>query len=153
LFHQHYFFLIGVVYDKYGTRLLYYYGGLAQTMPMFTVQLLIFCMANIGLPGTCNFVGELVVFCGLIDRNFFVFLIAVTGVVLSVLYTIFMFNRCAFGNLNTSYIAVYRDMTKREYYTIIPLTILTILLGLFPDLIFDTMLTSVSMVVENSKLI
>lgn len=48
------FFLIGVVYDKYSTRLLYYYGGLAQTMPIFTTQLLIFCMANIGLPGTCN---------------------------------------------------------------------------------------------------
>jgi len=147
------FFLIGVVYDKYGTRLLYYYGGLAQTMPMFTVQFLIFCMANIGLPGTCNFIGELVVFSGLIDRNFFVFVIAVTGVILSVLYTIFMFNRCAFGNLNVTYISIYKDMTRRELLTILPLTILTLLLGLFPDLIFDTILTSVSMIVETSKVI
>ena len=147
------FFLIGVVYDKYGTRLLYYYGGLAQTMPIFTTQLLIFCMANIGLPGTCNFVGELVVFAGLIDRNFFVFIVAVTGVILSVLYTIFFFNRCAFGNLNMSYIAIYKDMTNREFLTILPLTILTVLLGIFPDLIFDTILTSVSKTIEISKLI
>lgn len=147
------FFLIGVVYDKYSTRLLYYYGGLAQTMPIFTTQLLIFCMANVGLPGTCNFIGELVVFTGLIDRNFFVFIVAVTGVVLSVLYTIFFFNRCAFGNLNVSYISIYKDMTHREIYTILPLTVLTLVLGIFPDLVFDTILTSVSGILEISKLI
>jgi NADH:ubiquinone oxidoreductase subunit 4 (subunit M) len=77
------FFLIGILYDKYGTRIIYYYGGLVQTMPVFSTLLLIFSLANIGLPMTCNFVGELVVFSSLVDRNIFVLVVASTGVVLS----------------------------------------------------------------------
>jgi NADH-quinone oxidoreductase subunit M len=94
------FFLVGILYDKYHTRLLFYYGGLVQTMPIFSTQLLILCLANTGLPGTCNFIGELVVFIGLIDRNFLVAMISVTGVILSVLYSVFLLNRLIFGNLN-----------------------------------------------------
>jgi len=147
------FFLIGVVYDKYGTRIIYYYGGLVRTMPIFSSQLLFFCMANIGLPGTCNFIGELTVFIGLIDRNFFITIIAVTGVVLSVLYTMFFCNRIIFGNLNTNYIFLYKDMTFRETCIIFPLSFLTLFLGLYPDVIFDTILISVSMSIEQQHCI
>lgn len=147
------FFLIGVLYDKYGTRLICYYGGLIQTMPIFSTQMMFFCLANIGLPGTCNFIGELVVFAGLVEQNIFVLIIATTSVVFSVLYTMFFFNRLVFGNLNLNYISIYKDITKREYSLIIPLTVLTIILGVFPDLVFDTILTSVSMVVEFGKLV
>jgi NADH:ubiquinone oxidoreductase subunit 4 (subunit M) len=108
------FFLIGVLYDRYSTRLIYYYGGLVKVMPVFSAQLLLFCMANVGLPGTCNFIGELVVFAGLVDKNIFVLLVAATGVVLSVLYTIFFYNRVAFGNLNNKYSEGYKDMSSRE---------------------------------------
>jgi len=142
------FFLIGVVYDKYGTRIIYYYGGLAKTMPLFSCHLLFFCLANVGLPGTCNFIGELVVFIGLVDRNFIVLLIAVTGVVLSVLYTMFFCNRIIFGNLNVNYIFLYKDITFRELSIIFPLTFLTFFLGFYPDVIFDTILTSISINVE-----
>nr|QFP99050.1 NADH dehydrogenase subunit 4 [Rhizaria sp.] len=142
------FFLIGVVYDKYGTRIIYYYGGLIKTMPLFGCQLLFFCMANIGLPGTCNFIGELIVFFGLVDRNFIILFISITGVVLSVLYTMFFCNRIIFGNLNIKYIFLYKDMTFRELCIIYPLTVLTLLLGFFPDIVFDTILTSVSMNIE-----
>lgn len=145
------FFLIGVVYDKYGTRIVYYYGGLSQTMPIFATQLLIFCMANVGLPITCNFIGELVVFVGLVDRNFSILFIAVTGVILSVLYTMFFCNRLIFGNLNVNYIFVYKDMTFRECCIIFPLTFLTFLLGIFPDLIFDPILASVSLIIEQQS--
>lgn len=145
------FFLIGIVYDKYGTRIIYYYGGLVQTMPLFAFQLLFFCMANVGLPGTCNFIGEAVVFFGLIDRNFIVAFISVTGVILSVLYTIFFCNRLIFGNLNINYIIIYKDMTFREMCIISPLTFLTLFLGFYPDVIFDTILASVSINVEQQN--
>ena len=145
------FFLIGVVYDKYGTRIIYYYGGLVQVMPLFAFNLLFFCMANIGLPGSCNFIGEFIVFAGLVDRNFIILFFSVTGVVLSVLYTMFFCNRIIFGNLNINYIVVYKDMTFRELSIILPLFILTIILGFFPDLIFDTILTSVSMNIEQQN--
>ena len=120
------FFLIGVLYDKYHTRLLFYYGGLIQTMPLFSSQLLILCLANTGLPGSCNFIGELIVFVGLIDRNFFITFISVTGVILSVLYSIFFFNRLVFGNLNVNYILIYKDITYREMFIMGPLVIITI---------------------------
>ena len=145
------FFLIGVVYDKYGTRIIYYYGGLVQVMPLFAFNLLFFCMANVGLPGSCNFIGEFIVFAGLVDRNFIILLFSVTGVVLSILYTMFFCNRIIFGNLNINYIVVYKDMTFRELSIILPLFILTIILGFFPDLIFDTILTSVSMNIEQQN--
>merc|ERR1712127_872721 len=129
------FFLIGVVYDKYGTRIIYYYGGLVQTMPLFATQLLFFCMANVGLPGTCNFIGELIVFVGLVERNFIILIIAVTGVVLSVLYTMFFCNRIIFGNLNINYIFIYKDMTFRELAITIPLVFLTLFLGFHQSII------------------
>jgi NADH-quinone oxidoreductase subunit M len=145
------FFLIGVVYDKYGTRIVHYYGGLVQTMPLFSFYLLFFCMANVGLPGTCNFIGEFIVFVGLIDRNFIILFISVTGVVLSVLYTMFFCNRIIFGNININYICIYRDIKFKEFCIILPLMILTLILGFYPDLIFDTILTSVSMNIEQQK--
>jgi NADH-quinone oxidoreductase subunit M len=145
------FFLIGVIYDKYGTRTIYYYGGLVQTMPLFATQLLFFCMANVGLPGTCNFIGELIVFVGLVERHFIVLFIAVTGIVLSVLYTMFFCNRIIFGNLNVNYIFIYKDMTFRELAITFPLVFVTIFLGFYPDIIFDTILTAVSMNIEQQN--
>lgn len=145
------FFLIGTLYDKYGTRFTCYYGGLVQTMPVFSTYLLLFCLANIGLPGTCNFVGELVVFAGLVEKSFVILMIAVTGIIFSVLYTMLLFNRIAFGNFNKMYVKTYTDLTRREVATIIPLAVLTIVFGIFPDLIFDTIYASVSIFIEQSK--
>jgi len=145
------FFLVGVLYDKYHTRLLFYYGGLVQTMPLFSTMLLILCLANTGLPGTCNFIGELVVFVGLVDRNFLVAMVAITGVILSVLYSVFFFNRLAFGNLNFNYIKVYKDITHREMCIMSPLLILTIFLGFLPQIVFDVIVPSVALIVEKSK--
>jgi NADH-quinone oxidoreductase subunit M len=145
------FFLIGVIYDKYGTRIIYYYGGLVKTMPLFATQLLFFCMANIGLPGTCNFIGEFIVFIGLVERNFVILLISVTGVILSVLYTMFFCNRIIFGNSNVNYIYIYKDMTIRELALTSPLVFLTLFLGFYPDIIFDTILSAVSMNIEQQN--
>jgi NADH-quinone oxidoreductase subunit M len=116
-------------------------------MPIFSTFLLIFCLGNIGLPGTCNFIGELTVFVGLVEKNFFILVTSVTGVILSVLYTMYFCNRVIFGNLNLSYIYIYNDMLKREFFILLLCAILTFLLGLMPNLIFDTILTSVSLYV------
>jgi len=99
------FFMVGVLYDKYHTRLIDYYGGLAQVMPIFSAYLLVFCLSNVGLPGTCNFIGELLVFFGVLDINFLVTLIALIGTIISVLYTIFFYNRLVFGNIKIRYIS------------------------------------------------
>jgi NADH-quinone oxidoreductase subunit M len=145
------FFSVGVLYDKYGTRIIYYYGGLVETMPLFATIMLFFCMANIGIPGTCNFIGELTIFVGLVERNVIILLISVTGVIFSVLYTVFFCNRLIFGNLNINYIFIYKDTSFRELAIIFPLIFLTVLLGYYPDVIFDTILASVSMNIEQQN--
>jgi NADH-quinone oxidoreductase subunit M len=66
------FFCIGVLYERHHSRNLFYYGGLVQTMPLFSFYFLLFSFANIGLPGTCNFIGELLIILGLVSNNFFV---------------------------------------------------------------------------------
>jgi NADH:ubiquinone oxidoreductase subunit 4 (subunit M) len=142
------FFLIGVLYDRYATRLIYYYGGLVQTMPIFSAQLIIFCFANIGVPGSCNFIGEVVIFVGLVDRNLFILIVAVSGVILSVIYTMIFCNKLVFGNLNINFIFIYSDMSFREICIISPLFFFTIFFGIFPDVIFDCLITSVSTSIE-----
>jgi NADH-quinone oxidoreductase subunit M len=97
------FFCIGVLYERYHSRNLFYYGGLVQTMPLFSFYFLLFSFANIGLPGTCNFIGELLIILGLVSNNFFVLVFASSGVVFSVMYTITMLNKVIFGNVKVSY--------------------------------------------------
>jgi NADH-quinone oxidoreductase subunit M len=85
--------------------------------------------------------------------TFFIVLVSLTGIILSVLYTMFLYNRLVFGNLNILYLSIYKDMTRRETLIIMPLTILTLLLGIFPDLVFDVILSSVLSIIEKSKLV
>jgi proton-translocating NADH-quinone oxidoreductase chain M len=132
------FFIIGILYDKYHTRVLDYYGGLAQVMPIFSVYLLLLCLANVGLPGSCNFIGELLCFLGILDSNFFVTFISLLGTIISVLYTIFFYNRLVFGSIKSKYISIWQEMTKREHAIILPLSLLTYILGIWPNLILRT---------------
>jgi NADH-quinone oxidoreductase subunit M len=81
------FFIIGVLYIRHGTRLLYYYGGLVFRMPLFSLYLLVFCLANIATPGSCNFIGELLIFVSLMNKNVFILILTTFSIVLSVIYT------------------------------------------------------------------
>lgn len=82
------FLLVGVLYDRHGTRLIRYYGGVAQTMPAFSAMFLFFSLANMGLPGTSNFVGEILVFIGLIARSPVAAVISAWGMVLGAAYSL-----------------------------------------------------------------
>jgi proton-translocating NADH-quinone oxidoreductase chain M len=142
------FFLVGVLYDKYHTRLIDYYGGLSQVMPLFSTYLFLLCLANIGVPGTCNFIGELLCFLGVLDTNFFVTIIALVGTVVSVLYTIFFYNRLIFGNLKVKYISTWHEITFREHAIVFPLVVLTYTFGIYPNIILDTTVCTVMLLVE-----
>jgi NADH:ubiquinone oxidoreductase subunit 4 (subunit M) len=82
------FACIGVLYDRYHTRLLFYFSGLTQVMPCFSIIFLIFSLANAGFPGTANFIGEFLIFVGLFEKNTTVTFIAATGIVFSAVYSI-----------------------------------------------------------------
>jgi NADH:ubiquinone oxidoreductase subunit 4 (subunit M) len=75
------FFCVGILYDRYHTRLLKYYGGLNQVMPLFAIFFLLFTLANMGFPGTCNFIGEILILTGLFQKNNFIMVLAGTGIV------------------------------------------------------------------------
>jgi len=145
-----FFYLIGFLYERYGSRLLFYYGGLAKVMPCFSFCFLIATLCNIGLPSTCNFVGELLIFIGLISTNKFVFFISLFTIILSALYSFFLFNRLCFGNL-TSFILTYEDVTYLEMIIILPLCLLAFSLGIFPSLIVDTSIPTFFFLLEKIK--
>jgi len=82
------FLLVGVLYDRYHTRLIKYYSGLTQLMPLFSAFFLFFSLANMGLPATSNFVGEILVFIGLFQTSVFVTFVAAWGMVLCAGYSL-----------------------------------------------------------------
>lgn len=143
------FFSIGVLYDKYHSRNLYYYGGLVQVMPLFSIYFIIFCFANIGIPGSCNFIGELLIMLGLINKNFLVLIIGSTSVIFSVIYTITCCNKIIFGNLKINYIQSWQDITKLEHSILFPNVILTIFLGIQPNIILDTTFASTFFLIQH----
>jgi proton-translocating NADH-quinone oxidoreductase chain M len=145
------FFLIGFLYDKYHTKQIYYFGGIVQVMPMFSTIFLLFCLSNLGFPGTCSFVGEFILFTGILDLNKVVLFISALGTILCLIYTMFMYSRIVFGALNTTFILVWQDLDKRELYILLPILFLVFNFGIFPNLILDTTYTSVLFLVEAIK--
>ena len=131
------FLCVGVVYDRHHTRLLKYYSGLVQVMPVFITLFLIFTFANAALPGTCNFVGEVMLFTGIFQDNIFITVLASLGIILSGAYSLWLFNRIAYGNIKINFIKNFVDLNKREFMVFLPLVFLTIFLGIYPTPIID----------------
>jgi NADH-ubiquinone oxidoreductase chain 4 len=135
----------GVLYDRTHTRLITYYRGLAQIMPLFSLLFFILCLANAGTPLTLNFVGEFLSLYGAFERLPVLGALASSSVVFSAAYTFFMYNRIVFGGKLSSYFACnVPDLTKREFVLLIPLIIPTILFGIYPSVILDGLHYSVS---------
>jgi NADH:ubiquinone oxidoreductase subunit 4 (subunit M) len=126
------FLLIGILYDRYHSRLIYYYGGLVHTMPVYSGLLLFFTMANIALPGTSSFVGEFLLFVGIFKSNAFTAVISTLSVVLCGAYSLWLYNKITFGNLKTNYTLHFKDIDLRELSLMLPLLILVLFLGLYP---------------------
>ena len=141
------FFLIGSLYERYFTRLIVYYGGLVCTMPKFCCYFGFFSFSNTGFPGSCNFIGEILVFSGLVAKNIFLTIICISNIIITIIYTMFFFNRLVFGNLNSCFISIYYDLLHREEFTMFCCVLLTIIFGIFPNLLLDTMISSVSICV------
>lgn len=124
------FFCVGVLYDRYKTRLIEYYGGLTKVSPLFSFYFCFFSFANMGFPGTANFIGEFFILVGLFEKNTFAMVLAATGVVLSAVYSIWLFNRVCFGTLKTTYIENFSDLTTTEFVTLFLLLAATVFFGI-----------------------
>lgn len=133
------FFLIGVVYDRYSTRELDYYGGIVKVMPMFTSFLFFFSIANFSFPGTVNFPGELLIIVGIVEqlKSFTFFLLP--SLVFGTAYTMILFTRVAFGEIQNFYhLSIkYSDINFLEFFILLMLLSPTVLLGLVPNIIIS----------------
>ena len=127
------FLLIGILYDRYHSRLLYYYGGIVHMMPVYSVLLLIFTMANIALPGTSSFVGEFLLLSGIYKTSAISSIVGCIGVILCGAYSLWLYNRIIFGNLKISYITRFKDINFKEFSLLLPLLLLVIFMGIYPS--------------------
>ena len=142
------FAIIGVVYDRHHTRMVKYYGGLVHVMPIYVLIFLFFTMANIGLPGTSSFVGEFLILTGSFKVNTAVTFIGATGMIIGGCYSLWLFNRIAYGNLKTQYFDKFLDLNKREFMIFIPLLIGTLTMGLLPYIFLEPVHMSVNTLIE-----
>ena len=140
----------GVLYDRSSTRLITYYRGMAQIMPIFCILFYILSLGNCGVPLTLNFVGEFMSIYGVFEKMPLLGFLASFSAVFSAAYTIFMFNRIAFGGSYSSYFINYiDDVNKREFIMLFILVIFTVILGIYPAPILDGLHYSVSTLVYN----
>jgi NADH-ubiquinone oxidoreductase chain 4 len=141
----------GVLYDRSGTRLITYYRGMAQVMPLFSILFFILSLGNCGVPLTLNFIGEFMSLYGVFEKMPFLGIMASSSIVFSAAYTIFMFNRIAFGGSYSKYFeANIVDLNKREFYMLFTLVLFTIILGIYPAPVLDGLHYSVSSLIYAS---
>jgi len=143
------FLIIGVVYERYHTRMVKYYGGLVHVMPLYSLIFLFFTMANIGLPGTGSFVGEFLILTGSFSTNTSVTLISATGMVLGGCYSLWLYNRIVYGNLKTQYVSSFLDINKREFLVFLPLILGTLVMGVYPEIFLTPLHMSVNLLLEH----
>jgi len=128
----------GVLYDRSGTRLITFYRGAAQLMPLFALLFFILSLGNAGTPLTLNFVGEFMCLYGTFEKLPLLGALASSSIVFSAAYTMFMFNRIAFGGSFSKYFTVsVADLNKREFLILLTLVVFTVVLGIYPAPILD----------------
>lgn len=126
------FLIVGaVLYDRCGSRIINYYRGLNAILPFLALIFLILVFGNMGVPLTGNFIGEFLSLLGAYQQNIFIASIGALSIILSAVYSIFMYNRVTSGSISP-YIHTIPDIFRKEYYILIPLILLTITLGVYP---------------------
>jgi NADH-quinone oxidoreductase subunit M len=134
---------VGVVYDRLHTHEIARFEGLVHRMPLYAATFMLFTLASVGLPGTSGFVGEVLVIVGVFGVNSWVALLAATGGFLSVAYMLWLYRRVFFGFLTKDDLKLFSDLRPNEIIAFVPLAMITLLMGIYPDLFLDPMRASV----------
>jgi NADH-quinone oxidoreductase subunit M len=141
------FFCIGVLYDRMHSRQIADYGGVVNTMPVFAAFMVLFAMANAGLPGTSGFVGEFLVILSSFRASFWYAFLAATTLVLGAAYTLWLVKRVVFGPVGNEHVAKLTDLNGREFLVLGVLAIAVLALGLWPAPLLDVMRPTIDQLV------
>ncbi len=133
------FLCVGVLYDRVHSREISAYGGVVNTMPKFAAFMVLFAMANAGLPGTSGFVGEFLVILASFQANFWYAFLAGTTLVLGAAYTLWLVKRVIFGAVANHHVAELTDVNGREFSVLGVLAVAVLLLGIWPAPLLEVM--------------
>jgi NADH-quinone oxidoreductase subunit M len=143
------FLCVGVVYDRLHSRDIARYNGLATRMPLYATVFMVFTMASIGLPGTSGFIGEFLVIMGSFRVSFWLAYLGGSGMVLGVMYMLYLYRRVIFGALTRDDLKAILDLSPREIAVFAPLVLLTLWMGVYPSAFTGFFDASVNAMVEH----
>jgi NADH-quinone oxidoreductase subunit M len=138
------FLCVGVLYDRMHSRMIADYGGVVNTMPKFAALMMLFAMANCGLPATSGFVGEFMVIMGTMQKNFWLAFAAASTLIFGAAYTLWMYKRVIFGAVANEHVAALADLNPREKVTLGLLAIAVLAMGVYPQPLTEVMHASVN---------
>jgi len=142
------FLCVGALYERHRTRLVKYYGGCVQAMPLFAFLFLSFTLANLSLPGTSSFVGEFLILVGTWQTHPGMATLAALGMVLGAAYSLWLYNRVVFGPTKPAYLPALCDLHRREVAMLLPFWGAVLWMGLAPQVFLDTVQASLCHLVQ-----
>jgi NADH-quinone oxidoreductase subunit M len=138
------FLCVGVLYDRMHSRQIADYGGVVNTMPKFAAFMMLFAMANSGLPGTSGFVGEFMVILAAVKASFWIGFLAAITLILGAAYTLWMYKRVVFGAVANDHVAALKDIGRREFWLLGVVALAVLAMGVYPKPFIDVMHVSVA---------
>ncbi len=145
------FLCVGVVYDRFHSRLISSYGGLVNIMPKYAFIFMIFTLAALGLPGTSGFVGEILILIGIFQKNIFVAFLATTGVILAAAYMLWLYKRVIFGKIKNVELKKLFDLNKIESFVLLSLAVFVLFFGFYPEPLLKTINVSITNLINNHE--
>ena len=146
------FLCVGVLYDRFNSRMISSYGGLVNVMPRYSFLFMIFTLGALGLPGTAGFVGEFLILVGVFQKSIIVTVLASIGIILAAAYMLWLYKRVIFGRITNSRIKEMKDLNKTELYIFACLAFLTLFFGLYPEPLFSTIDVSINNLINKHQL-
>ena len=147
------FLCVGVLYDRLHSRKLETYGGVAHSMPIFAALMMLFTLANVGLPGTSGFVGELLVIIGVFQESAVFAGIAALTLILGAAYTLRMYKRAIYGKIVNDAVATLKDLEPQEKISLGLIAFFVLLLGIWPFPLLEVMHPTVDLLIEQTSII
>ena len=145
------FLCVGVVYDRYNSRLISSYGGLVNVMPKYALVFMVFSLGALALPGTTGFIGEFLILIGIFKVNYLVAVFASLGVILTAAYMLWLYKRVIFGNVTNEKVKDFSDLNKPELFMFTILGFLVLFFGFYPDPLLQTISVSIDNLIENHQ--